>query len=92
MAKKTRKEKELAQLRREVEVLKAQLKVSNEKTSRQESPKPQDGGSKNPQREKIQRVDPKHIKADLIKAGILAASAIGIVLAVYALKDQIPFI
>ncbi len=92
MAKKTRKEKELAKLRREAEFLRAQLKGSNEGRNRQESPKPQDTDNKKVRKEEIQRVDPRYIKSDLIKAGILTAVAVGIVFAVYMLRDQIPFL
>ena len=91
MAKKTRKEKELAQLRRKAEVLRAQLKGSRGEQKQQESLKPQSTNNK-VQKEEIQRVNPKYIKEDLIKAGILTAIAIGIVFAFYVLKGQIPFL
>jgi hypothetical protein len=92
MAKKTRKEKELAQLRREVEVLRAQLKGSNETPTQQEKPQIKGDSKKKVQKEKIQKVDPKYIKADLIKAGVLTVLAIGIILAAYIFRDLIPFL
>jgi hypothetical protein len=84
MAKKRRKDKELARLRREVEVLKAQV-AGREDKGRERVPKRRVEGRDKPQdkprqlstKSIIQQVDPKFLKKDLIKSGILALIVIG---------------
>ena len=91
MAKKTRKDKEVARLRREVEVLKAQLagegaagakplkKSSPEKEVLKDDPQVK---TKGPSKSTAgTRVETKHIKADLIKSGVLTAAALAIIVA-----------
>jgi len=97
MAKKKRKDKELARLRREVEVLRAQLSTSEiaettkgrlvqlagqgkketKVTKATEEPKPATTRTSPP----TQTVDPKFIKADLLKSGILTLIALGVIVA-----------
>lgn len=92
MAKRTKKEKELAQLRREAEILKAQLKTTG-KT--QEIPKNKKAGEEGNLKKvglEVQSVDPKYIKSDLIKAGVLTLISVGIITLLYLLRNQIPLI
>jgi hypothetical protein len=91
MAKKRRKDKEVARLRREVEVLRAQLagqgsvkaKALEEAIEKESIPKK--GArlkAKQPLKEITStRVDTKYIKADLRKSGILTAIALAAVIA-----------
>ncbi|NIT04556.1 hypothetical protein GTO10_06720 [Candidatus Saccharibacteria bacterium] len=86
MGKRTKKEKERSRERRKLEVLRAQTTDKNRRVEDVEEPKKKT----NPETE-IQRVDPKYIKKDLVKAGILTALFLGIIVMLYALKDKIPF-
>jgi len=89
MAKKRRKDKELARLRREVEVLRAQLPKQRtiSTTKAPEAPEPAEPTkmAKPPEEPRVQpltqSVDPKFIKADLLKSGILTLIACGIIAA-----------
>jgi hypothetical protein len=98
VAKKTRQEKELSRLRREIEVLKAQKSGLNY-TIRQEAVKesiPENSVEEKPlpkslEKAGIQRVDPKFIKKDLLKTAILAIAALAVITALYLLRSQIPF-
>jgi hypothetical protein len=93
VAKKTKKEKELARLRREVEVLRAQLseqdttEVTKEvKVIRESGAKPQ-----TLQQAGIQRVDSKFIKADLLRATILTLISLAVITILYIFRNRIPF-
>jgi len=92
MSKKRRKDKELAHLRREVEVLRAQItgqkptlppapstppSIQNPAVAPKEVKEP---AIRKPQLPP-QMVDPKFIKADLIKSGVLTAIALGVIIA-----------
>lgn len=105
MAKRRRKDKELAHLRREVEVLRAQLagQQGRKETKATEvtegEPKPattllrqgSEGQAETQKRTEtrrvpkmqstIQSVDPKYIKADLLKSVILTLIALGTIVA-----------
>lgn len=108
MAKKSRRDKELARLRREVEVLRAQLSASETaettkgrlvqlasqkgppvvETPAKPEPAEEQKVTKEPKLVKapktqptVRSVDPKYIKADLLKSGILTLIAFGIIAA-----------
>ena len=99
VAKKTRQEKELSRLRREIEVLKAQksglnytinqgaVKESIPENIVEEKPLP-----KSLEKAEIQRVDPKFIKKDLLKTAVMAIAALAVIAALYLLRNQIPFL
>ncbi len=91
MAKRTKKEKELAQLRREAEILKAQLKTTGKIREIQKNKKEEEDDLKKLGLE-VQSVDPKYIKSDLIKAGVLTLISVGIITLLYLLRNQIPLI
>lgn len=96
MTKKTRKEKELSRLRREIEILKAQASRKNYSpaTSPASGGTPPLGGG-NPASLKaleIRRVDPKYIKKDLLKTALLSVLALAIILVLYLMRSQIPFL
>ncbi len=93
VAKKTKKEKELARLRREIEVLRAQLPEQDTieatkevKVIREPGVKP-----KTLQQAGIQRVDSKFIKADLLRATILTLISLAVIAILYIFRNQIPF-
>ena len=93
VAKKTKKEKELARLRREIEVLRAQLPKQDTieatkevKVIREPGVKP-----KTLQQAGIQRVDSKFIKADLLRATILTLISLAVIAILYIFRNQIPF-
>lgn len=92
MVKRTRKEKELAQIRREIEVLKAQLNTTEENRELQENKKAGEEVNLKQMGLEIQSVDPKYIKSDLIKTGVLTLISIGIITLLYILRNQIPLI
>ena len=97
MSKKTRQEKDLARLRRQIEVLKAQ----NSERSHDYSPPPREVREESkPEKPaeppikslEIKKVAPKFIKADLLKTTALALIALAIILLLYLLRNQIPFL
>lgn len=95
MTKKTRKEKELSRLRREIEILKAQ--TSGQNYSASEPQKEEKAPSPVPASTilkplNIRRVDPKYIKKDLIKTAVLSLLALAVIAALYLLRNQIPFL
>lgn len=92
MVKRTRKEKELAQIRREIEVLKAQLNTAGENRELQENKKAGEEVNLKQMGLEIQSVDPKYIKSDLIKTGVLTLISIVIITLLYLLRNQIPLI
>lgn len=106
MARKTRKEKENTRLRREIEVLKAQVSGQNYLESepvKTQTPTPPPaiassgvaGAASTPTPLKpleIRRVDPKFIKADLLKTALLSVLAIAAILVLYLLRSRIPFL
>ncbi|MDP1710538.1 MAG: hypothetical protein Q8L46_01190 [candidate division WWE3 bacterium] len=106
MAKRTRKEKENARLRREIEVLKAQVSGQNyadpkpraeEKATAATPPptfaKASAGAAPTPLKVlEMRRVDPKFIKADLLKTALLSVLAIAFILVLYLLRSRIPFL
>lgn len=92
MAKKSRRDKEVARLRREVEVLRAQLAGQKAppaaEVSKESKPAETPKTTREPKVVKalktqtiIQSVDPKYIKADLLKSAVLALLACGIIIA-----------
>jgi len=92
MTKKSRREKELARLRREVEVLRAQLASQKGPPTLETPTKPEPAEEpkmvEEPRAVKalktqptVRSVDPKFIKADLVKSGILTLIAFGIIAA-----------
>ncbi len=97
MAKKTRREKEVARLRREVEALRAQVGGQNtpsdqtqpeEETPTKKIEKP---FPKTLEKAGIQRVNPKFTKADLKKTAVLSLFALAIIFVLYLLRARIPF-
>lgn len=97
MSKKTRQEKDLARLRRQIEVLRAQ----NSERSHDYSPPPREvqeeskpGKSTEPpiKNLEIRKVAPKFIKADLLKTIVLSLAALAVIAALYLLRNQIPFL
>lgn len=88
MAKKRRKEKEIARLRREVEVLRAQLPSERAAPAEPqkekavvEEPKKEKEAAKPKAQATIRSVDPKYIKADLTKSAALTIIAISVIIA-----------
>lgn len=99
MSKKTRREKELSRLRREIEILKAQKSWQGytpsppqleEPEPRTETPK--EPPPKNLEKAEIQRVDLKFIKKDLVKTVILSTGALLAIAIIYLLRGRIPFL
>jgi len=86
VGKRTRKEKELAKVRRQLEVLKAQTTTARKQTQTSQELK-----KEVPSKSETQRVDSKYIKKDLLKAGILTIILMGIILVAWALRARIPF-
>jgi len=96
VAKKRRKDKELARLRREVEALRAQLAAQkpkdgarlrptrtaepNSTASSKEAEALGHGRKRKKQLTEVQRVNPKFLKADLTKSGVLTLIAFGILI------------
>ena len=97
MAKKTRQEKDLARLRRQIEVLKAQNSERSHDYSpppremREES-KPEKSAETPIKKLEIKKVAPKFIKADLLKTTTFALIALAVIAALYLLRDKIPFL
>ena len=99
MAKKNRPEKELSRLRRQLEVLKAQRAHQlPSPPDRSPAPPPNPAAeSKNEtplkslEKSEISRVDPKFIKKDLRKTGLLFIAGLLLILAIYLLRQAIPF-
>ncbi len=93
VAKKTKKEKELARLRREVEVLRAQLSKQDTTEATKEVKVIREPGvkPKTLQQAGIQRVDSKFIKADLLRATILTLISLAVIAILYIFRNQIPF-
>ena len=98
MAKKKRKDKELARLRREVEVLRAQL--AGERGPKEAKTAEVVGKTKTQLYQKTphsgtavaaRRVDPTYIKKDLLRSGILTLIACGMIVGLYAFRTRIPF-
>ncbi len=99
MAKKTRQEKELSRLRQQLEVLKAQQSNREFTPPPAYSPPPLEPTAKpkaaplpkNLEKVGIQRVDPKFIKKDLLKTGLLSLLALLLILILYLLRNKIAF-
>ena len=96
MAKKTRQEKELSRLRREIEILKAQKSYTSS-IPKLEEPEPSPEIQKEPlpknlEKAGIQRVDLKFIKKDLVKTVILSIGALLVIAILYLLRSRIPFL
>jgi len=90
MAKKNRREKELARLRREVEVLRAQLTTQRPSSSTTQKVEDKQIIANGAKEEKLkrsekatitQRVDPKFLKADLAKSAVLTFAALAALVA-----------
>lgn len=89
MSKKRRKDKEVAKLRREVEVLRAQLAGQGDTRAARAARVTRETGEKEPEVVKeapktqptVQSVNPRFIKADLLKSGILTLIALGAIVA-----------
>ena len=79
MTKKTRREKEVAELRRQLEVLKAQAKSyqTRQPASAETAEAPEIRKTETPIR--IRRVDPKFIKKDLLKTLGLTILALALI-------------
>ncbi len=118
MARKTRKQKEVARLRREIEILKAQVSghrpevLPSGQTYSKPKPRAEEkviastpppaiassgvagaASSSTPLKPlEIRRVDPKFIKADLLKTALLSVLAIAAILVLYLLRSRIPFL
>lgn len=115
MAKKTRKQKEVARLRREIEILKAQVSgrrpevLPSGQTYSKPKPRAEEkviastppptfakasaGAAPTPLKVlEMRRVDPKFIKADLLKTALLSVLAIAAILVLYLLRSRIPFL
>jgi hypothetical protein len=97
VAKKTRQEKDLAHLRRKIEVLRAQ----NSERSHDYSPPPREVREESkPEKPaeppikslEIKKVAPKFIKADLLKTIVLSLAALAVILLLYLLRNKIPFL
>lgn len=92
MAKPKRKDKELSRLRREVEILKAQLAgqkdMGGERTAGVEEKSKDQLQLKAGRRQTeaaVQQIDPAFLKTDLIKSGILTLIIIGTLVALAVL-------
>lgn len=95
MAKKNRKEKELSRLRREIEILKAQASRKNYSQTKPQKEEKVLSPATLPTPLKaleIRRVDPKYIKKDLLKTALLSVLAFAIILVLYLIRSQIPFL
>ena len=97
MSKKARQEKDLARLRRQIEVLRAQ----NSERSHDYSPPPREVREENKSEKsaeppiknlEIRKVAPKFIKADLLKTTVLSLIALAVIATLYLLRNQIPFL
>jgi len=99
VARKTRQEKELSRLRRQLEALKAQRRefspapppIVTPPAGKTAEPKTKPL-PKNLEKAGIQRVDPQFIKKDLSKTGGLSLFALLIILILYLLRSRLPFI
>lgn len=94
MAKKTKKQKEVARLRREVETLRAQLSrqpTASPRTELRPGTEAQPPESKTSPSPQMQRVDPKFIKADLIRAAVLTLVSLVALALLYIFRNWIPF-
>jgi hypothetical protein len=96
VSKKTRQEKELSRLRRQIEVLRAQ----ESGRSHQYSPPPPEVKEAQPEtaeeapanKLEIRKVEPRFIKKDLLKTAVLALISLATIGLLYLLRDQIPFL
>lgn len=79
MAKKTRHEKEVAELRRQLEVLKAQTKSYQPEPIVPVAIEELPNNRKTETPVKIRRVDPKFIKKDLLKTLVLTILALALI-------------